>query len=100
VNVPVGQPPHTWSVVALPGFSTYEPASQVPKGVHESEFGPAAKVPLAQATHTVSLAGEAGAAMKVPAAQPATGLHSVDGSRSSSNVPASQVIASAPSPAQ
>jgi hypothetical protein len=30
VNVPVGQPAHTWSAVGVPAFSMYEPASQAP----------------------------------------------------------------------
>ncbi len=100
VYVPVGQPAHTWSVVALPATSMNEPASQVPKGEQDAEFFPAANDPAAQATHTVSLVGVPVAATKLPAAQSETGLHAVAGSKSSSKVPVAQATAAASAPAQ
>jgi len=100
VKVPVGQPAQIWSLVALPGFSMYEPASQVPKGAQDFALTPAANEPGAHATHTVSLVGDATAATKVPTAQSEAGLHLVAGSKSSSKVPDSQATGAASSPAQ
>jgi len=78
----------------------YEPASQALNGVQDAVLGPAEKVPVAQATQTVSLVVVATAARKVPAAHSEAGLHSVAGSKSSSKVPLSQATASDSSPAQ
>ena len=99
LNCPVAQLVHTRSVLVVPAALTYKPGAQLVHALHALALLAELKVPAAQLAHERSLVAVPSLCTNCPATHVVLLTHGVDGSPSSSQVPAAQAISVAVPPA-